>query len=119
MSRQWERDMACSSSFARLHISTRDASSEQLFLVHERCGCNMCYRSYVCAKCFNCDGVQVLNIVNFAEAKFLGDNPRLANAQVMVHLSSHVPVRTSPFASTIKWCGAACFARRIGSLLTE
>lgn len=36
--------------------------------------------------------VQVLNIINFAEAKFLGDNPCLANAQVMVHLSSHVPV---------------------------
>lgn len=37
--------------------------------------------------------LQVLNIINFAEAKFLGDNPSLASAQVVVHLSSHVEVR--------------------------
>ena len=43
--------------------------------------------------------LQVLNIINFAEAKFLGDNPSLAHAQVVVHLSSHVEVTTSAAAT--------------------
>ena len=35
---------------------------------------------------------QVLNVINFAEADLLADNPAMADACVMVHLSSHVKV---------------------------
>ena len=36
--------------------------------------------------------LQVLNVINFAEADLLADNPAMANAHVMVHLLSHVKV---------------------------
>lgn len=36
--------------------------------------------------------LQVLNVINFAEAELLADNPAMADATVMVHLSSHVQV---------------------------
>lgn len=32
----------------------------------------------------------VLNVIKFAEAALLADNPAMANAQIMVHLASHV-----------------------------
>lgn len=37
--------------------------------------------------------LQVLNIINFAESALFADNPAMADAQVMVHLASHVQVR--------------------------
>lgn len=40
----------------------------------------------------HCPALQVLNVINFAEADLLADNPALADAHVMVHLSSHVEV---------------------------
>ena len=36
--------------------------------------------------------MQVLNVIKFAEAALLADNPAMANAQIMVHLASHVQV---------------------------
>ena len=43
--------------------------------------------------------IQVLNVINFAEAPLLADNPAMADAQVMVHLASHVQVRTTVVAA--------------------
>lgn len=41
----------------------------------------------------------VLNVINFAEAELLGDNPTMADAKVMVHLSSHVQA----YHATVLW----------------
>ena len=47
----------------------------------------------------SCCALQVLNVINFAEAPLLADNPAMADAQVMVHLASHVQVRTTAVAA--------------------
>ncbi len=47
----------------------------------------------------DCYALQVLNVINFAEAPLLADNPAMADAQVMVHLTSHVQVRTTAVAA--------------------
>ena len=57
--------------------------------------------------------MQVLNIINFAEAKFLGDNPSLASAQVVVHLSSHVEVRMP--AGGVVGCVLLSLHKRVSS----
>lgn len=41
----------------------------------------------------------VLNVINFAEAALLADNPAMAEAHVMVHLASHVPA----YHATVMW----------------
>ncbi|DBA96597.1 TPA: hypothetical protein ACH3X1_015460 [Trebouxia sp. C0004] len=41
----------------------------------------------------------VLNVINFAEAPLLADNPAMADAQVMVHLASHVQA----YHATVLW----------------
>lgn len=41
----------------------------------------------------------VLNVINFAEAELLADNPAMADATVMVHLSSHVQA----YHATVPW----------------
>ena len=39
--------------------------------------------------------LQVLNVINFAEADLFADNPAMADAKVVVHLASHVKVSRS------------------------